>query len=501
MSVARRCVSGVFWLHRWLGVAMGLLMLVWCLSGFVMLYVLYPQFDDGRDGSGRLGALPELRVAAPRLPDAAGVAQQPVDVTVEMLDTIPVLRVRGTIGPESAYALDTGQPMGGIDAGRASAIAATYLTRLGLAAVPQPPVQLLRDQWTVSGAFDVDRPLWRVALGDAAGTMLYVSGSSGRIVQRTVRTQRFWNWLGAVPHWLYFTSLRSDPATWSAIVVWTSLAGAVLAALGLYVGVRQLWHARRGGRYSPYRGFLWWHHLPALAFGVLVLTWVFSGLASMQPWGWFEGSGGDPRPRVRGAPPSWPAVSASLSRVLDGVPPGTVQLAMSPFDGRIAWLATRSDGHRVRLDEAGQRAPFAPRDAARAAELLGAAAPERLTHEDDFHYSGPGGRVAQLPVWRAIAADGSRTRFYLDEVSGEVLSMHAPAERAYRWWHVGLHRLDFSGALRSRPLWDVVMWLGLAGATFVCATGAWLGVLRLLGRPWRDRPAQTGVQSREARSD
>ncbi len=32
-------------LHRYVGVAVGLLMVLWCLSGFVMMYQSYPRLD------------------------------------------------------------------------------------------------------------------------------------------------------------------------------------------------------------------------------------------------------------------------------------------------------------------------------------------------------------------------------------------------------------------------------------------------------------------------
>ena len=45
---------------------------------------------------------------------------------------------------------------------------------------------------------------------DPDRTTLYVSSTNGEIVLRTTATQRFWNWFGTIPHWLYFSALRSD---------------------------------------------------------------------------------------------------------------------------------------------------------------------------------------------------------------------------------------------------------------------------------------------------
>src|SRR5215469_14626720 len=50
--------------------------------------------------------------------------------------------------------------------------------------------QIDYDQWTVSSAFDPDRPLTRIALNDGAKTHLYISAKSGRVVLVTTRRER-----------------------------------------------------------------------------------------------------------------------------------------------------------------------------------------------------------------------------------------------------------------------------------------------------------------------
>ena len=96
------------------------------------------------------------------------------------------------------------------------------------------------DQWTVSGSFNAQRPLYHFALGDAAGTEVYVSSVSGRALQITTAHERFWNWLGAGPHWLYFTELRRNAFLWSQVVIYASLIGCFLTFVGIYLGVYQL---------------------------------------------------------------------------------------------------------------------------------------------------------------------------------------------------------------------------------------------------------------------
>jgi PepSY-associated TM region len=135
------------------------------------------------------------------------------------------------------------------------------------------------DQWTVSGEFDRDRPLDRVALNDDAGTEVYVS-STGTVVLTTTRGVRVANYLGSIPHWLYPTPLRHRTQVWRALVWWLSLLGTIGAAIGVIVGVVKLGGAIRD-KAMPYRGLQAWHHYCGLILTPFILMWIFSGLLSL----------------------------------------------------------------------------------------------------------------------------------------------------------------------------------------------------------------------------
>ncbi|GAA3259058.1 hypothetical protein GCM10020258_20610 [Sphingomonas yabuuchiae] len=110
--------------------------------------------------------------------------------------------------------------------------------------------------------------MWKVALADAAGTELYISSLIGQPVQRTTQGQRFWNWLGSVPHWIYPTVLRRDRETWRQAVMWVAGPCIAVALTGLWIGILRLRVGRRryrGGRMTPYRGWMLWHHVSGLA--------------------------------------------------------------------------------------------------------------------------------------------------------------------------------------------------------------------------------------------
>ncbi|HEX4025029.1 MAG TPA: hypothetical protein VHX52_10055 [Steroidobacteraceae bacterium] len=467
-------IRWLFWLHRYLGIAVGVLMVMWCVSGVVMMYVGYPALDS-RVRLSRLA--PIVWSGCCRISSAVLADTDPVgDFGVEMLAGRPVMEVRGP--PEAAGLIDltTGSAIEGVSSGQAAEVAAAYSTGLRHA-VPRLLGTIDYDQWTVT---ERGGPLYHFRLDDGSGTELYVSSTTGEVVQLTTERQRFWNWLGSVPHWLYFADLRRQPALWTQVVIVTSMIGCFLTAIGLYIGAWQ-WLHRPAGRWSPYRGFNLWHHLVGLVFGIFTLTWVFSGLLSVNPWGWLEGAGARPeRVQLRG-----PQISAAqvrdLLRALAAVhPPGIVSIASAPLDGRLYVVASAADGQRQRLDGGGAPAPLAQAELAFIGKALSgtAQAPTLMRREDNYYFGSPQDAVP-LPVYRIIRRDGSNPRYYVDPISGMLIAKVDRGDRGYRWWFDGLHRMDFVVALRGRPQWDVLMLLLMSGVTTVCVTGAYLGYRRL----------------------
>src|SRR5690606_9291832 len=176
-------------------------------------------------------------------PGATGAAR------VEMLGEEPVLRFNGPEGPAMFSLSRTALPE--VDARKAGDIAAGHMRRAFGVEPAMTVEEIDRDQWTVYGRFRQHKPLYKASFADERGTELYVSGVTGQVMQDTNARERFWNWLGAVPHWFYFTALRENQPLWYNLVVYASLLGTFLTATGIYVGVA-MWG--KGRRLSPYRG-------------------------------------------------------------------------------------------------------------------------------------------------------------------------------------------------------------------------------------------------------
>ena len=471
----------VFLLHRYLGIAVGLVIAIWCVSGIVMMYVEYPE----------LGPEDEVRALEPialggccarsnAIETAYGV---PLDgLRVEMMAGRPVLRLEATSGERMTFDLRAGEPVGPLDASAADAVAASFAQVFGLDGYGDRR-RLQRDQWTVYGAYDVHRPLYRYSGNDAAGTEWYVSSRTGEIVQFTNASERFWNWLGAVPHWLYPTLLRQHTALWAQVVIWLTIVGTFLTLLGIYVGTRQF-RARRSGRYSPYRGAALWHHYAGLVFGALMLTWLVSGFFSMNPWGALESrdfSAEIARQQGAGLVLDRRLLDEIEGLRASGLPGGTVRIEAHVAAGERFLIGSNAAGERQRLNEGfDDVVPFTEKSLHEAGERMRPAvaiAEEGwITTDDAYYYSHH--ETRPLPVYRIVYADGER--FYLDPLTAGVAYAVDGNRRLYRWLHYGLHRGDFTAWLRERPVWDLFMIPLLIGVTLSGLTGTWMGFRRVL---------------------
>jgi hypothetical protein len=467
----------LFLVHRYLGIGVGVLMVMWCLSGVVMMYVSYPDLDEG----SRLRRLAPIdwsrccKISTGTLRDGDPIKE----FQVEMLAGRPVAYLRTGLKLRLVD-LVTGAEIDRVSPGEAVAVAASY-TGDALAEAPVLPSLIDYDQWTVSGSFNDDRPLYHFRLEDGNRSELYVSSATGRVVQLTTGSERFWNRLGSIPHWLYFSELRHRTSLWTQVVIATSMMGCFLAATGLFIGVRQLVY-RPAGDWSPYLGFKLWHHIAGLIFGLFALTWVLSGLLSINPWGWLAGTGArTERAQLRGAPePSGAQLTAALAAIAAAQPADVVSVEIAPLDGRLYFITSTARGERQRLRADALRAPLSPVDLAHIATILNGTEASHavylMTQEDPYYFSHHRD-LARLPVYRMILKNG--TRYYIDAISGMLVAKWDRSAQGYRWLHEALHRMDFTAALRVRPRWDVLMLVLMSGVTVLSATGTYLGYRRL----------------------
>jgi len=482
--------KALIFVHKWLGVGLALLFLMWFASGIVMVYVPFPSLATEE----RLAGMAPLRLddTACCLGAQGAAARAGIAFTEARLGMHGVLPVWHMLGADKRWVtLDArnGAAFEPLSDAAAAQVAERFSGRRAL-----HTERLERDQWTVAQGYNPHRPLVRVAMAGEDGLELYVSPGALEVVLDTRRAERAWNWVGAVPHWLYFTQLRRWPELWNGVVVWLSLPGVLLAASGVALGIWQLYLNRN--RWIPYRKFwMRWHHILGLAGGVVCVTWILSGLLSMNPFGVFSPRGATPAERaawsgkevVTAADPARALALAAL--------PGAREIDLVQLQGQ-GWYRVRGaagPGDQVLvsasgLDEAVLSAlppsfVTAALSGLRAGEA-GAGRPvlARLTEYDGLYYArepaGVAGTYARpLPVWRAAWADG--VTLYADPASARLLLRADAGTPWQRVLYNGLHSFDFA-PLVARPLLRVSLLVGLCALGLVLCVTACVLAWRVL---------------------
>ena len=493
--------------HRYIGIPLSFMFVVWFVSAFFMIYT-----------GGMPRITPEMQVDGASPLDFSRIALTPHQARDVVGYTSSNVGLRTLMGRpvyqflEPGYDMalvyaDSGEPVRAITEADAARIASDFL------AVPQEKfshVGMINDvdQWTLTQRAEL--PMHKFTVDDGLGTEVYVSVPNSQVSVYTTTQSRALAWVGTIPHWLYFTSLRLNQPLWYDIVVWSSTIGCVMALLGLILGVTQFRRTQpfELKRAIPYRGLMRWHYILGVVFGVFTLTWVFSGLLSMEPYAWTDSRGisVDPSLYAEGEldlaafPPvnshDWTALAAGKEiKQVD-----FLWIAGAPYLQASYSVPTHADtDKRDRLHQPynilGQSEAESMLVDARSgrmvdgfdidelvAKLAGAVDAAvtdvtLLSAYDDYYYS----RVGQLPLpaLRVKFDDPAQSWVYIDPERSELLTLVTRASRVERWLYNGLHSLDFAFWYHKRPLWDVGVILLLLGGLGTSLLGLYFGVRRV----------------------
>lgn len=479
--------------HRWLGIVVGLLVLLWFGSGIVMMYVPYPALTEQE----RMAWLAPIDAARVRFSawDAWRATAQPGAPEAVRLTTVagrPAYHFETGQGLHSVWA-DSGAVLRVTDdvaiaAALSATVSATPSATPSAATTSKPAVsQIELDQWTF-GRVAAHRPLYRVDAGDAAGSVLYVSGRTGELVRDTTRSERAWNWAGSVLHWIYFTPLRTHGEPWRLVVMWTSAIALLLAVTGMVLGIQRLRLRPRyaSGARSPYGGWQAWHHWLGLTLGTFTLTWLFSGWLSVTPFGWLASPGITAQDRLAfaGGPLERDDLTVAAADAVRAYP-GVLELEWRRVGGKLYLAALERTGRQLLDGHCLEAVGALPADALlRAVQAVRPDAPvadaAMLTSGDHYYYSHH--NQAAFPVLRVQFQLPGDVTFYADPMQGQLAGYADSKSKWNRWLFNGLHQLDFAAAVRARPAWDVLVASLCVLGAMLSATGVVLGWRRLRRR-------------------
>ena len=507
----------LIWTHRYIGIPLSALFVIWFVSGIVMMYTGgMPELSPAVRIERRADVdLSQVRLTPAAAAERGAVPQPPTQAKLLSVLGRPAYRFDGV----TVFA-DTGErlPPLGPDEAREAARRFTGAPR---SAIAHERLVTKPDQWMLIAQQFL--PAHKLRVADGAGTELYVAQRTADIAMVTTRRSRTVAWLGAIPHWFYLPALRNDRPRWEAVIVWTSAVGCLIAITGLLLGVTQFrWRrAHRAQRRVPYAGWLRWHYFSGVVFGLATLTWVFSGMLSVQPFAWMTVRGLQvPSGALNGGPPAlddFPSIDqaawnqatsgravkeVTLLRV-DGEPHYEVRPGRVPGTS-----AGRSRPDRLVVDANTLMPRRAPSDADALVDRLRAELPAvpvigaTLLESYDGYYYGRGTARPPLPVVRIRFADPLQTWIYVDPAVNRIVRTVHRYSRLERWLFNGLHSLDFTFWYDRRPLWDVGVIVLMSGGLASAGVGLWLGLARVLravtpaGRRRSPRSRRRGPVSR-----
>lgn len=486
--------------HRWLGVVLAIVMLVWFLSGIAIIYatpttqsrsqqLAHAETLSPENGWLSLGeawshsaeqrkvSADEFKAKVASSGESApkGANGQPdgiADARLVRIGGQPRWLIEDTNGLRFALsALDASLQQISVD--EALKIAANWFKSEGKEPAGLSYLETV-DNTIILRNQDALRPFHRIASDN--GEELLISARTGEVLHASTRLDRGFYYAG---NWIHlfkpldslgFGEIRHD------VQLWSGFTATIACLTGLVIGWLR-WRPGFGGkptysqgRTQPYREFWFkWHFWTGLIGGTVAFGWALSGYISTNPGKLFS-------------PADYS--KAELSRYQGE------QLPVAMRDWRPAALNTPSRADIVeqswrRLGEEsvllaygrdGQRLPRTPEGVGpRFSEAGMKSALQRLLKDqplqsiyvqdeyDSYYYPRhhQGQIEKPLPVVVAEFGDEAGSRVYLDPQDGRILLKADASRRAYRWLYSGLHHWDF-GWLFYRPIWDVWMltWVG-----------------------------------------
>lgn len=471
----------MYTIHRVLGTLLSILFLVWFLSAFVMMYHGFPR-------ASQTEKLEKLEHLSPSLPSVGEItAQLPKgeevkNIRIDRYLEQTIFHIRTNKGEYNLPA-DSTHALLNIDGSYIRQVASLWCN----ASIEKIDTLCRLDQWIPFGYLKKELPIYKFHFADSEKHQLYISSQSGEVLQFTTHDERFWAWLGAIPHWVYFTWLRQDIDLWKITVIWLSGIGCLMTIAGLWVGI-DVWRKSRKhkGKFSPYRKkWYHWHYVTGIVFGFFVLTFCFSGmmsLANVPSWISKPVLDKSPTSEIKKGAPKLGQYVLDYRQVLTDYP-DVRQIEWSNFRSHPYYIVRRDEKELYidATDSLSRPLELNERqitDAVRAIHGDSAQIQATLINKYETFYRDMSrmyrGR-SLLPVWKITVDDADKSCYYIHPQTASVRYVNDTARWKY-WMYTALHRLRIQGLNDSPVLRKTILWILLLGGTLCSLSGVVLGV-------------------------
>jgi len=214
-------------IHKWIGLVIGLQLVLWTLSGAVM-----SMLDHNTVAGGPAAA---ALVAAP--PSSSGWGEVQRRLAGRKVATVAMRPLLGRF----VYAVnaDGGFFLFDAESGSPVVVDAALAERVARAAYgPKAPVRGVAPLGQLELAVrEHQLPIWRVDFADQANSTFYVSGTDGRLLERRSDTWRTWDFF-----WMLHNMDYADRTNFNhPLIVLVGFAAVWLALTGFWLLFRTTW--------------------------------------------------------------------------------------------------------------------------------------------------------------------------------------------------------------------------------------------------------------------
>lgn len=479
-------IRGSIQIHKWLGVIMFPVFLIWCLSGFVMLFHSFPYYDSEQ----LFYKQTNLNSFTHNIETIQDTTLSPSSLSLQVLNNQAIYLYKGKNYTASNFSLIEKYTKENLD---------QQVEELYQDTILKVEVMEDLDIWIPWKHLTTAFPIYKYYIDDDSKTQVYFSQKTGRIVQETTQKSRFFAYIGAIPHLFYYKWLKLKPDLYRQLIIILAIIGMIVCLSGIIMGFyMSLKSWRRSYKISNYRKWSYrWHHILGLFFGLLLFTFLFSGMLYTiqipqwiisqkrelnfhQIWNGKELKTKDyvlPISKIL-SDPRFTKIKKIEWKQIDEKP---YYFLYKMFQEPIIIDAETNDSGRVKI--------FTPQEiesifAKRFRDTI--AYTTSFISETDGYYN----INKPLSVLRFELNDADNTWIYIDSNNPGFLPSLNKSQRIRRWLYHGLHTFDIPYLFKHQILRKSILIVVLLFLSIISITGSILGIKYIKRKKKRRKKAK-----------
>lgn len=469
----------IYNIHRILGTLLSILFLIWFLSGFVMIYHTFPKVDI-QDKYRAMQTFDIKDISPDTLPVFIPEEETITRILLQKQGDQTIFNIKTD---KQTYQVSTSNP-----AERSRPVSfediRNYAKQWCSATIEKTDTLYKLEQWIPFSHYREDMPIYKFYFADPLKHQLYISSVTGETLQFTDKNSRFWAWLGAIPHWVYFTGLRQNVRLWKDVIIWLSGIGCIMCLTGTILGIRSYYRYFKKKKCGifPYKKPVYkWHHILGLIFGLFVFTFAFSGMMSLAtvPQWISKQHNPDIQKQIlqKGKTLPLERYRTNGHTLSLQYPSGVKSVEWTSFGDIPLYKIVAGDTLLILNASTTHVQPLMLTEKEIESYLSRIHSEDKsvqLIHDYDNYYIARKTKLP-LPVYKVCINDPDQSVYYINPRNGDIRYFNANM-RIRKWTYQGLHSFSFKWLLDRPLLWNIVMWTTMIGGTIVSFTGILLGI-------------------------